>query len=165
MQTAGIGKGTVYEYFENKEDIIFQIINMHIEYHHKKFLESIKNVKNTKEKVFHFFDFVMNDTEENMKHFNGYREYLSIVLAEENEEMYKFNNSCTLFFQNQLTLIIKEGINNKELLPIAMNFIDGMMLFEKGVALMKMTQKDFNAKSSCENFLNNLFKMIEIKND
>ena len=26
-KTAGIGKGTVYEYFENKEDIIFEIIN------------------------------------------------------------------------------------------------------------------------------------------
>lgn len=164
-KTAGIGKGTVYEYFENKDDIIFEIINMHIEYHHKKFLESIKEVKNTKEKVFHFFDFVMNDTEENIKHFNGYREYLSIVLSDENEEMYKFNNSCTLFFQNQLRLIIEEGIENKELKPIAKEFIDGIMLFEKGVVLMKMTQKDFDAKLSCENFLNNIFKMIEINND
>ena len=30
-QTAGIGKGTIYEYFENKDDIVFEIINMHID--------------------------------------------------------------------------------------------------------------------------------------
>ncbi|WP_428023548.1 TetR/AcrR family transcriptional regulator [Arcobacter sp.] len=159
-KAAGIGKGTVYEYFENKEDIIFEIINMHIEYHHQMFLEKIKNVKTTKEKVFHFFDFVMNDTEENIKHFNGYREYLSIVLAEENESMYNFNTSCSDFFQNQLRLIIEEGIEKDELLPIARDFVDGIMLFEKGVVLMKMTQNAFDAKYSCEKFINNLFKAI-----
>ncbi|PLY09285.1 MAG: TetR/AcrR family transcriptional regulator [Arcobacter sp.] len=162
-KSAGIGKGTVYEYFENKEDIIFEIINVHIEYHHKMFLEKIKDVKSTKEKVFHFFDFVMNETEENIRHFNGYREYLSIVLAEENESMCNFNTSCTEFFQNQLKEIIEEGINNEELLPIARNFVDGIMLFEKGVVLMKMTQTSFDAKFSCEKFLNNIFEVIEKK--
>jgi AcrR family transcriptional regulator len=162
-KSAGIGKGTVYEYFENKEDIIFEIINVHIEYHHKMFLEKIKDVKSTKEKVFHFFDFVMNETEENIRHFNGYREYLSIVLAEENESMCNFNTSCTEFFQNQLKEIIEDGINNEELLPIARNFVDGIMLFEKGVVLMKMTQTSFDAKLSCENFLNNIFEVIEKK--
>ena len=160
-KTAGIGKGTVYEYFENKDDIIFEIINMHIEYHHENFLNNIKDVKTTKEKVFYFFDFVMNDTEENIKHFNGYREYLSIVLAEENESMLKFNNSCTIFFKNQLKLIIDEGIEKGELKEIAKDFVDGIMLFEKGVSLMKMTETDFDAKSSCENFLNNFFKIME----
>ena len=160
-KTANIGKGTVYEYFENKEDIIFEIINMHIEYHHEKFLESIKDVKTTKEKVFYFFDFVMNETEENIKHFNGYREYLSIVLAQENKAMCDFNTKCTDFFQNQLRIIIEEGITKGELLSIAKDFVDGIMLFEKGVVLMKMTQTAFDAKLSCENFLNNIFKVIE----
>ena len=51
-QTAGIGKGTIYEYFENKEDIIFEIINMHIEEHHKQFLEAVENIETTKEKIY-----------------------------------------------------------------------------------------------------------------
>ena len=49
-QTAGIGKGTIYEYFENKDDIVFEIINMHIEAHHKQFLEAVKTLETTKEK-------------------------------------------------------------------------------------------------------------------
>lgn len=162
-KTAGIGKGTVYEYFENKDDIIFEIINMHIEHHHNMFLEKIKDVENTKEKVLYFFDFVMNDSEENMKHFNGYREYLSIVLSEENESMCNFNTTCNDFFKNQLKIIIDEGIEKEELLPASRDFVEGIMTFEKGVALMKMTQSDFDAKKTCEEFLGSLFKFIEIK--
>ncbi len=54
-KTANIGKGTVYEYFENKEDIIFEIINMHIEHHHNQFLETIKDVKTIREKNLSLF--------------------------------------------------------------------------------------------------------------
>lgn len=93
-QTAGIGKGTIYEYFENKEDIIFEIINMHIEEHHKQFLEAVENIETTKEKIFLYFQFVFDDSVENMKHFNGYKEYLSIVLSDENDAMCEFNTSC-----------------------------------------------------------------------
>ncbi len=163
-QTAGIGKGTIYEYFENKEDIIFEIINIHIEEHHKQFLEAIENIKTTKEKIFLYFQFVFDDSVENMKHFNGYKEYLSIVLSDENEAMCEFNTSCDEFFNKQLKKIIQESIDKKELIPEAINFIEGLLVFEKGLALSKMSEKSFDAKSVGESFINNLWKLIEVKN-
>ena len=51
-QVAGIGKGTIYEYFENKDDIVFEIMNIHIEENQKQFLEVIQTIKSTKEKIF-----------------------------------------------------------------------------------------------------------------
>ena len=83
--------------------------------------------------VFHFFKFVIDDSIENLKHFNGYKEYLSIVLSDENSEMRKFNSSCHTFFNEQLRKIIKEGIEKNELIPQAMNLIGGLMIFERGV--------------------------------
>ncbi len=163
-QTAGIGKGTIYEYFENKEDIIFEIINIHIEEHHKQFLEAIENIETTKEKIFLYFQFVFDDSVENMKHFNGYKEYLSIVLSDENEAMCEFNTSCDEFFNKQLKKIIQESIDKKELIPEAINFIEGLLVFEKGLALSKMSEKSFDAKSVGESFINNLWKLIEVKN-
>ena len=162
-KTAGIGKGTVYEYFENKEDIIFEIINMHIEDYHKEFLESIKNVTSTKEKVLHFFKFVIDDSPETLEHLNGYKDYLSIVLSDENENMKEFNTSCNDFFSEQLIIVIDEGIKKGELIPESSELIKGMMCFEKGVALMKMTDACFDAKQTCEEFINTLFKIIEVK--
>ncbi|APW65057.1 hypothetical protein LPB137_03995 [Poseidonibacter parvus] len=162
-KTAGVGKGTIYEYFESKEDIIFEIINLHIEEYHAEFLKSIKDVKTTKEKIFHFFKFVLDDSIENMKHFNGYKEYLSIVLSEDNENMKGFNKSCDVFFKAQIELIIQEGIKNKELIPESMNFSEGLLVFEKGLALIKMTNDEYDVQKKCEVFINNLFKLIEVK--
>lgn len=162
-KTAGIGKGTVYEYFENKEDIVFEIINLHIEDYHNEFLETIKDVNTTREKVFHFFKFVIDDSPENLKHFNGYREYLSIVLAEENEAMCKFNVDCHSFFSVQLQKMIDEAVENGELIPQASVMSEGLLIFEKGLGLLKMTQNDFDAKKECDIFVNNFFDLIEIK--
>ncbi len=162
-KTAGIGKGTVYEYFENKEDVLFEIINIHIEQYHNNFLETIKNVQSTREKIYYFFDFVMNDTEENMKNFNGYKEYLSIVLSDEHPNMKSFNTKCHSFFKDQLEQMIEQGIANNELKSLARNFIEGMMAFEKGVVLMKMSQDNFDAKKTCEIFLGNLFDILEVE--
>lgn len=164
-KTAGIGKGTVYEYFENKDDIIFEIINIHIENYHNQFLQSIENVKTTKEKVLHFFRFVLDDSEENMKHFNGYKEYLSILFSNDNQNMQEFNCTTHDFFKEQMNKIISDGIKNGELKPIALELSDGLLTYEKGLVLLKMSQKEFCANSSFEKFINAIFELIEIKND
>lgn len=163
-KTAGIGKGTVYEYFENKEDIIFEIINIHIEEYHADFLASLCEDDTTKQKVFKLLKFVIDDSEETQQHFNGYKDYLSVVLSEENEEMKVFNTSCTDFFTKQLALIIEEGVKKGEIIPEAKKLVLGLMCFEKGAALMKMTEVNFDAKYTCDEFVDTLFTLIEVKN-
>ena len=160
---AGIGKGTVYEYFENKEDIIFEIINIHIEQYHQDFLNSLCKEDSTKEKVFKLLKFVIDDSEEMQLHLNGYKDYLSVVLSEENSEMKQFNASCTDFFTQQLGAIINEGIQKGELVEEAKNLIPGLMCFEKGAALMKMSEVDFDAKKTCYDFIDSIFRLIEVK--
>lgn len=45
-----------------------------------------------------------------------------------------------------------------------MNLIDGLMIFEKGVALIKMTQDGFDSVAACNLFINSIFDLIEVKN-
>lgn len=162
-KTAGIGKGTVYEYFVNKEDIIFEIINVHIEDYHNGFLKSIESVESTKEKIFHFFQFVLDDSEDNLKHFNGYKEYLSIVLADENSAMKEFNCASSDFFKEQLKKVMKDGVDKGELIPESIDLSDGLLIFEKGLALLKMSENNYDAKVDFDNFINIIFKLIEVK--
>ena len=164
-KTAGIGKGTIYEYFENKYDIVFEIINISIEEYHQEFLKVIKNVKSTKEKVYYFFKFVLDDSDENMKQFNAYKDYLSIVLSDDNQLMKKYNDTCHIFFKEQLENVINEGIKSNELIPQAKNFIDGLLVFEKGLVLQKMTQENFDVSDVCKRFIDNLFDLIEVRDD
>ncbi|MFK2822996.1 TetR/AcrR family transcriptional regulator [Arcobacter sp. YIC-80] len=162
-KTAGIGKGTVYEYFENKDDIIFEIINIHIEQYHNEFKESIKTVKNTRDKIAHFFKFALDDSEENMKHFNGYKEFLSIVLSDDNSSMKEFNCDTHDFFKKQLVQILEDGVKIGDLKPEAIDLAESLLIFEKGLVLMKMSQNNHDVKRKFENFLDIIFKLIEIK--
>ncbi len=163
-RTANIGKGTVYEYFDNKEDIIFEIINIHIEEYHKAFKEEVGKLETTKEKLELFFDFVLNDSEENMKHFEGYKDFLSIVLAEDNLKMKEFNCDKNEYFRGELITILSEGIKKGELKEDAVDLADGILTFQKGMALRKMSQANYNAREDFEMFINTLFKLLELKN-
>lgn len=164
-KTAEIGKGTVYEYFENKEDIIFEIINIHIERHNKDLLESIQKVESTKEKIKVFFKVVLCDDEESQKHFNGYKEFLSIVLSDENEAMKDFNCTKNEFFIGELLKIFAAGVEKGELKAEALGLVNGIITYQKGLALRKMTQNHFDAIEDFEKFMDTIFKLIEIKND
>ena len=85
-KTADIGKGTIYEYFENKEDIIFEIINIHIEKHNKELLlrKLIIRKKN------HSVVIGLN---------NNSRELISKLIAKkENIKIYDNDNTNKYFF-------------------------------------------------------------------
>ena len=162
-KTAGIGKGTVYEYFDNKEDIIFEIINYHIEEHLVEFRQEILKYDSTLGKLELFFDFVLNDTEENMKHFNGYREFLSIVLSEDNLKMKEFNCSKDEYFRGELVKILAEGIAKGELKEDALDLVDGILTYQSGVALRKMSQANYDPKEDFNKFVKTILKLLEVE--
>lgn len=162
-KTAGIGKGTVYEYFENKDDIIFEIINIHIKNYNEEFDELIDNVTTIREKLEIFFRLVLIDSEENQKHLNGYRDFLSIVLADDNPKMKEFNCNKNEVFTEKLYGIFQEGVNRGELKSEALDLVDGLITYQMGLALRKMAQNDFDAKECFEKFIGTIFKLIEVK--
>lgn len=48
---AGVGKGTIYEYFTNKEDIVFEIITILMEEGNMRKHEKLSKIDSTKEKI------------------------------------------------------------------------------------------------------------------
>ncbi|AXX91706.1 TetR family transcriptional regulator [Malaciobacter molluscorum LMG 25693] len=155
---ANIGKGTVYEYFENKEDIVFEIINMHIQKAQQDFCKKIKKLKTTREKIYEVFSFVLDNSENSVRRFNYYKEYVSIVLSNENENMLKFNCNCKDFITQQIENILNEAVNKGELNGNASELVEVILIFEKGLAFLKMTQKDIELKNICLNFIDLILK-------
>jgi AcrR family transcriptional regulator len=162
-KAAGIGKGTIYEYFENKDDIIFQIINIHIEEHHRKFLKEVEKLTTIREKIELFFEFVLSDDPELVKKFNGYKEFLSIVLSDDNLSMKEFNCNKNEFFRVELEKIFAEGIESGELKEESLDLADGILTYQKGLTIRKMSQANFDAREDFEKFINTIFKLIEVK--
>lgn len=162
---AGIGKGTVYEYFENKYDIVFEVISNRIKSHLEYFDTATSNVETTREKILIYYTSICGESHAQKCNIDGYRDYLSVSLSEDIQEMKEFNTIISNEFKVKIQAIIDEGINKKELIPQANNFVDAMLSFEKGIAIRRMTAEGFNAKVSCELFINSLFDLLEINID
>lgn len=133
-QTAGVGKGTIYEYFENKEDIVFEIITTFIADHEKKLLALVDEPITTKEKLFHFFYFLFEDKLAR-KHLKVYKEFLAISLSNEPEEMLIFSEECREKFTMILGQIIESGRTSGEIEKSIPLSASSLALFATGLVV------------------------------
>jgi len=160
-QTAGVGKGTIYEYFENKEDIVFEIITVFIAEYEQILQELIAQNISTKEKVFHFLCQI-HDNEEGKRQLKIYREFLAISLANGTEGMIAFNTKCRMQFSTILEKILQEGVAKKEIKSEALKFVSALLVYKLGLVVEAQTA-DLDVKKDAEAYLNALFALIEIK--
>lgn len=133
-QTAGVGKGTIYEYFKNKEDIVFEIITTFIADHEKKLLALITESGSTKEKLFHFF-YMLFENDLATKQLKVYKEFLAISLVSETKEMLTFSEQCRSKFIIILSQILEDGRKLGEVdkeIPISAS---SLMLFATGLVV------------------------------
>lgn len=161
-KTAGIGKGSVYDYFKNKEDIVFEIIRSHIEEYHKEFQAQYNENTNTREKVFLLFDFFLSNDSHFQEHHKVYKEYLSITLGTKNDTMCEFNLECTGFLSSMLKLVIEDGIRKNEIIKESIDLVGGLLATEKGFMIISWTENK-DLKEEFRIFLNTIFKLIEVK--
>ena len=161
-KTAGIGKGTVYDYFSNKEEIVFEIIRNFIEEHHRYLLSQSDKRTSTKQKIFYLFDFFLSEFKSYEKHLDVYREYLSVTLSSKFSPMLEFNKECSGFIKNILEDIIEEGIKKGEIKDVSRNLVDGIMKAERGYMLVAWAE-DRDLRKDFKAYINTLFDLIEIK--
>jgi len=160
-KTAGVGKGTVYEYFKNKEDIVFEIITSFVAEHETKLHEIISLEMSTKDKIFHFF-YLLYEHDDSNKQLNIYREFLAISMTNGTKEMINYNIVCREKFTSILNQIIKDGIEKNELHAEAQGLISALVTFKLGLVIEAYTVS-LDAKDEITLFLDALFKLIEIK--
>jgi AcrR family transcriptional regulator len=161
-KTAGIGKGTVYEYFENKEDIVFEIITVFISEYEKRLLEVIAKESSTKEKLFHFLYIGFEDEVSN-KQLNLYREFLAISMTAGTEAMVDFNIKCRNKFAVLLGYIFKEGIQKGNIRSEVENSMTSALLAFKLGLIIEAQTAALDAKSEITCFLNTFYTLIEKK--
>ncbi|MDQ7046820.1 MAG: TetR/AcrR family transcriptional regulator [Sulfurovum sp.] len=160
-KTAGVGKGTIYEYFENKEDIVFEIITSFIAEHEKALHKIINLDISTKDKFFHFF-YLLYEDENSHKQLTTYREFLAISMTSDTEEMIDFNTVCREKFTSILHQIVQEGIDKNEIREEAKGLVSALITFEVGLVVETHTVS-LDAKNEIRHFLDALFNLIEIK--
>lgn len=162
-QSAGIGKGTVYEYFENKEDIVFEIITLLMMEFERRALEQIRSVASTKEKLQLFLGLMFED-EFDRRHLGLYQEYLAISLVQGTPQMMEFSLRCREKFSHILGDILEQGVVKGEICEASRGLISSLILFGRGVVVdSKVTGVE--AKTEIAQFLDTLFELIKIEEE
>lgn len=161
-KTAGVGKGTIYEYFKNKEEIVFEISNVLMQEYNLRKEKKIQEASSTKEKIQVFFHIFHVEREKDLRKI--YKEFVSISLASSNEEMIKFQTNCSNRYFEWFESIIQDGIDKGELIPNSIKLARGLFVMGEGVFVANMTTNSItDVKKELDTFFDTLFELIEVK--
>lgn len=160
--TAKIGKGTIYEYFKNKEEIVFEIVNILIDEHNIDKKIRIDAKTTTKEKIIEFFSFFYREED---LHLRGlYKEFISINLQNQQSDMVTFQSKCFDDYLIWFREIIQNGIDKNELVPESINLANGLFVLGEGLFISNScTNININIKEELNTFFDTLFKLMEVK--
>jgi len=138
-KAANIGKGTVYEYFKNKDEIVFELVEVLMLEHNLIKESNLAKLTTTREKIKHFFSFFYVDEDRELREI--YKQFTAIALTSKNEAMVDFQTECYNLYAHWMETIVEEGINKGELKSEAKELIMGIFAFAQGLFLMSVTTK------------------------
>ncbi len=161
-KAAGIGKGTIYEYFGSKEEIVFEIVAIMMQAHHEKLLKQFETISSTKDKVKKLSEFFYNEEDYELREL--YKEFTSISLMDPTPEMIAFQTESTTHYYEWFQSILQEGIDKGELLPETLDLCRGLFVVGKGMFVVSsVTSTIDNLESEFNLFIDSLFKFLEVK--
>lgn len=157
---ANIGKGTVYEYFENKEDIVLELNSILYENYKLVTHKKIENEKNIRLKIELFFSSIYDDE------FNSYRrilkEFIGISYSSTNNSVVEFQKKWYKENFEYLKVLIQDSVDNKKLIRKRINideFVDSMINTMIGFVILSFFTKTVEeTKEDIKKYILNIFR-------
>ncbi|MDD3774548.1 MAG: TetR/AcrR family transcriptional regulator [Sulfurovaceae bacterium] len=162
-KVAGVGKGTIYEYFANKDEIVFEIITLFIDQFQEDLAKVVANDTLTSREKLEYFMLLVFSRNYN-KELIIYQEFLSIALSGGSSGIVEFRNNCRDGFEGVLYKIIEQGIKNKELQQNAKLLIPMIRYFHTGL-IVDVALGQAEAKEEIDKFINSIFNDIVLQEE
>lgn len=158
---AGISKGSFYDYFKNKNDLVFEIINTSLSKHNQIKEDKLNKVTSSREKVKVFLQVFYEEEDDELR--NLYKEFLSISLSEPSEDMLEYHADHHSKYFIWFKSIFEEGIKSEELKPEAINLVNGLFLLGTGVFISQLTccTAGINSEVEINKYIDSIFNYIE----
>ena len=163
-KNAQVAKGTIYEYFDNKDDIVFAIIEYAQKAYDNEVLNNVNKTESIKKKISYLFSLCIAKDIESVKRRKMYKEFISIILNEPSDKMIKFLHDIKNKYTNWLKSILQQGIKENKLKPEALEFADGLFAAAEGVLIFSNTRNYFE-ENILELHINSLFKLLQTGED
>ncbi len=161
-QTAGIGKGTFYEYFSSKEELLFELVTILMGRYNENLEQRLKGAKYTKEKVKIFAEFFYAPQSKELRIL--YKMFTAITLLDSRKEMKAFQTECFDIYYKWFEAILQEGIENKEIIPSAIHLSKGIFATAKGLFIAhETTNNSINLQEELSIYIDTIFDLIKEK--
>jgi len=161
-KTAGVGKGTIYDYFKNKEDIVFEIVNILIQERNLIIEERMLNITITKDKIKLFNSFFYSDEDRELRQL--YKDFISIALSSPNENMIAFQTKCFNNYYTWFETIIQDAIDSGEIIEQSKQLSRGIFVTAEGLFIASSsTNAITNIQEELNNYIDAIFELIEVK--
>lgn len=158
-KVAQIGKGTVYEYFENKEDIVFELMSCLQEDYDPKLQLNLKKSTDAKEKVIYLFDLFLSDNDTIQIQKKIYKEFIAISLNNPSQEIIKYQKIMKEKYIEILLGIFNNAISKGELIEESISLVPSVFATIEGFFIIN------DDKSLILDYINSLFIILEKKGD
>ncbi len=161
-KTAGVGKGTIYDYFKNKEDIVFEIVNILIQERNIIKEKRLLEISETKEKIKLFSSFFYSDEDAELRQL--YKEFISISLVKQDKDMMDFQTQCSNSYFSWFQKIIQDGIDKNELIKESSKFSRGLFVMAEGMFITsEVTYSIDDLEKEIYDSIDALFELIEVR--
>ncbi len=161
-KAAGIGKGTVYEYFKTKNEIVFELVNTLLQEYSKQLKEELDKLHTTKEKIRAFSRFYYAPEQEKLRKL--YKEFISISLITQDREMIEFNEKSINIYLVWFEEIIREGVRKGELRGEALLLTKGLFVTGEGLFIQNnITGKEAFIQHELDTFIDAIFALMEVR--
>ena len=161
-KTAGVGKGTLYEYFKNKEEIVFELVDILLQEYSlslKNKLDAELSVRNKVKKFAEFFY-----TSQNSELRTLYKEFISLSLSAPNDELLAFQSACFNNYYLWFAELFAAGVKSGELREESLGLTKGIFVTAKGMFVSSCTTNVFlNLEQDLNEYIDNIFNIIEVK--
>ncbi|RUM75202.1 MAG: TetR/AcrR family transcriptional regulator [Sulfurovum sp.] len=159
-KTAGIGKGTFYEYFTDKNELVFELVNLLMHEHNQKKEQKLAGIERTRDKIKLFYEFFYSEESADLRAL--YKEFVAISLIAPQEEMLSFQTECFRFYSQWVEKIIDEGIAKGEILPVSKELIKGMYIIGEGMFIAsEATEGVIELQKDINHFVDRIFELVE----
>lgn len=160
-KAAGISKGSFYDYFTNKEDLLFEVINIYLSIHNKIKESRLNAVNTAREKVKVFLQIFYEEDDGSLR--GLYKEFLSITLSNPSKEMMEYHLKRNDEYYKWFESIFDNGIKNGELKPVSKEVVNGLYILGNGIFISRLTCNSVQSgQNEVDEFIDTIFNFIEV---
>jgi AcrR family transcriptional regulator len=161
-KVAGVGKGTLYEYFKSKEEIIFELVDILLQEHSSYLETKLAQLTTVREKIKLFAEFFYAPKNAELRVL--YKDFVSLSLSAPSADLLAFQSQCFNNYYLWFVKIIQDGVHQGELNATALGLTKGLFVTAKGMFVSSCITNVFeNLEDDLNDYIDNIFNLIEVK--